>query len=509
MCGLVGAMGVEKERYVDYATSGWGVGGYNKICLPDLGYYVRDLLLVDTLRGWDGTGIAIMGQGKMLPMVIKKPIHGADFISMFMRRDQMWDWKAWAIMGHNRAGTIGGNALHNTHPFHSGPVIMAHNGTLRSTTYLPRNKYGDTDSEQIAIALAQADTSDALKVIEGLHGAYALSWYDRRDRTMNFARNKERPLWFGYSHVDGVVAWASEKGMLALIDDRYALDFRYYELPVGKMLSISENFIPAEKKSLPLWEGVYSFNFSPYEIIPTTYMTTGKEDRKPKEKKEHIAPDWLKDHCHLDIGDTLKWSPQGWIEYKHKNGKEGDIKHGTITGRKIFDGLLAPVQVSYFGAKKNIWDNVQGTIQHSRIASAWISKVNDTDVYNIRVDTFDTPDDLMLKVAYHWEHEASADLSTKLGNFRWAEDENDKARFPGPETTMLTRAELKKLTEDGCALCGFDLLQCFDADEDSMAFAELFQLGWVQNYDPVCGDCCRQVEDGTDWEYDEEDFLSS
>jgi hypothetical protein len=46
-------------------------------------------------------------------------------------------------------------------------------------------------------------------------GAWALTWYDKLDGTLNFLRNDKRPLYYCYSEDKCTIAWASELDMLS------------------------------------------------------------------------------------------------------------------------------------------------------------------------------------------------------------------------------------------------------------------------------------------------------
>ncbi|WP_236489813.1 hypothetical protein, partial [Escherichia coli] len=47
-----------------------------------------------------------------------------------------------------------------------------------------------------------------------LNGAAALTWIDKTDNTVNFLRNKERPLWFTTANKGRTLVWASEFWMI-------------------------------------------------------------------------------------------------------------------------------------------------------------------------------------------------------------------------------------------------------------------------------------------------------
>lgn len=116
-----------------------------------------------------------------------------------------------ALIGHNRSATVGKIVRKNAHPFEFDKVVGVHNGTLRNKWVLEKHGDYDTDSEALYANINHYGVEAA---IEKLDGAYTLVWYDKEDTTINFLRNKERPLYVVFSKDKKLVFWASEKWML-------------------------------------------------------------------------------------------------------------------------------------------------------------------------------------------------------------------------------------------------------------------------------------------------------
>lgn len=109
----------------------------------------------------------------------------------------------------------------NAHPFcFNDHLVGAHNGTLwpeaekRLKASVKESDLCGTDSELIFANLAVYE--DPKTTIEKLQGAWALSWWDGRNDTINFIRNKERPLFYAFDEDRKILVWASLAEMILL-----------------------------------------------------------------------------------------------------------------------------------------------------------------------------------------------------------------------------------------------------------------------------------------------------
>lgn len=208
MCGLVGVAG----RFL----------GKNEIT------FMEQALYSDALRGMHSTGIASVYRQNMKSEwkgeVIKRANNPLqlfnlraydDFLATLNRN--MFS----TLMGHNRYATLGRITDVNAHPFVDNHIILAHNGTLRSWNHLPDSQYFTVDSECIAHSMAKVGVEETVGM---LHGAFALSWIDLKEGTLNLIRNHERPLSIFLNDTMTKVVWGSEGKMMDWLIDRNKLN---------------------------------------------------------------------------------------------------------------------------------------------------------------------------------------------------------------------------------------------------------------------------------------------
>ena len=169
----------------------------------------HQLLVMDSLRGTDSTGVAVVprnGEVKMLKEL-------GDPYRLFDRKsyDTLYRGMNRVLIGHNRWATVGGVSRATAHPFDFTTLVGAHNGTLTTKYRFDNSTAFPTDSEAM---YNHIDTHGLKAALALMGGAWAMTWWDKEKETVNFLRNKERPLYVTFNEAQTVVFWASEKWML-------------------------------------------------------------------------------------------------------------------------------------------------------------------------------------------------------------------------------------------------------------------------------------------------------
>lgn len=193
MCGIVGIAGriEEKEEII-----------------------FRTLLDLDVIRGRDSTGVVKVGVLSTSKPIITKAVGPPSNLirkSLYLNYQGTFHSKSKCLIGHNRAATMGEVTVDNAHPFQFDHVYGVHNGTLRDWANLEGWLEFDVDSK----ALYKDVSKHGIESTWGkFSGAAALVWWDDKESSVNFARNKERPLYLARLNDGQTLMWASEEWML-------------------------------------------------------------------------------------------------------------------------------------------------------------------------------------------------------------------------------------------------------------------------------------------------------
>lgn len=216
----------------------------------------NNMLTVCQLRGKDATGVIRI-----------KPDNDYEFVKRVGTPEILLDTKSYdkqimsgptkALIGHCRAKTVGLNTNKNAHPFDFDKVIGVHNGTLKGHYQHEGWAKIDVDSELLYYHIDKVGIEEALPTFDA-DGAWALVFWNKEDNTINFIRNKERPLWFTHSKNLDILLWASEPWMLSAamrsIDEWEPEEgnARRWELPVDTLYSFSLDHAATGKEVLTM-----------------------------------------------------------------------------------------------------------------------------------------------------------------------------------------------------------------------------------------------------------------
>jgi glucosamine 6-phosphate synthetase-like amidotransferase/phosphosugar isomerase protein len=224
--------------------------------------FFKELLKVSCVRGFESTGVLSYEKETNQYEVRKECIPSPGFVDKngykFLKNN-----KATLYMGHTRWSTTGANRQSNAHPFDTEKYIGAHNGTLRDWEY--NKDFSKTDSEQM---FEDMDKKGIREVLDSLayYSAFAVSIFEKKSRVMYFARNDDRPLFFGVHPTRKLFVWASDVDFITFAQKRANLaDLELYEVSAFNLFRIDPEKIEPGKKC---W---------------TT--TTIKQPKKPKGKR--------------------------------------------------------------------------------------------------------------------------------------------------------------------------------------------------------------------------------
>lgn len=197
-----------------------GIGGVWSTNMVDTEIEMaRKLLILNSFRGEDSVGMLdhIPQVKKKQTLYWKRAENPLEFACKTF--DFTWGsrWKTnkpLFIAVHARAATKGKVIDKNAHPFCFDNIIGMHNGTI-SEAFTNSDKF-ETDSEAIFQNIKLRGLKETLKELSSKTPAYALVWYDTKERTLNFIRNSKRPLYFASFCNNTGFAWSSEKEHLSL-----------------------------------------------------------------------------------------------------------------------------------------------------------------------------------------------------------------------------------------------------------------------------------------------------
>lgn len=200
---------------------------------------MKNMLLLDYPRGEHSTGFAAIRSSNEEAKIAKISSNPIDLFQMQSFKDALHGNSSDVFIGHNRHATRGAISTFNAHPFHCDHIVGVHNGTLTyATVGALESAVGEkfsVDSQLLFKAIAKLGIKETMKLMEegrdSWSGAWALVWYDQREKTLNVIKNKYRPLWFAFTKDFKRLFIASEN---ETIKAAFILAKNAYELYVNK-----------------------------------------------------------------------------------------------------------------------------------------------------------------------------------------------------------------------------------------------------------------------------------
>lgn len=385
MCGIVGVASTE--------------GMKNR---SDRLQFMKMGLDIDSWRGWESTGLALVPEGsKEAPIVYKRALNGRDFIQLHQVDKYLADIEKYSVvLGHNRAATTGrGNIVdHNAHPFQYGHITLVHNGHIRNTNELKGVTGGGpqclVDSAHVAFSMNANGEKETLEKIEG---GFCFVWWNSETSLLNIARNTERPLHMAYATKENTFYWASElTELLHLLKDvdideevgvLYPTPYNWYQFnlknlrefekipfvkcqgrqnhhmrPTGQAGAGTNPVGPWTEAEIEEWENRYGTHQKTYPPISSSKSETG-DTAEIEEIRQTVANQRLKDAKQSGVPTSKKrqtraaielrkigftpncmksCTPISWMKYKNQNSL------GSVLARTRQEGHLVEVlQVNF------------------------------------------------------------------------------------------------------------------------------------------------------------------
>jgi len=214
MCGLVGVAGDIDAKIIKV---------------------FNDMMIFNITRGRDSSGVASVHRGTNAVSLFKHTVHASE-LQEFKGYDRVVAAGKKVLIGHARSATVGSVSIANAHPFEFSHLVGAHNGTIpyHAKSDLPNHADFGTDSE--ALYKSVNDRGIRETISELTDGAYALTWYDQANNTINLLRNDQRPLCFGVINEGRTLIWASEAYFIRAACERHNIehDKSIFILPVDR-----------------------------------------------------------------------------------------------------------------------------------------------------------------------------------------------------------------------------------------------------------------------------------
>lgn len=315
----------------------------------------KQMLFVDQLRGVDATGVSVMTPDGDYNW-IKQPVAPDEFLDNKDVRSFFTKFKTTGFaMGHNRAKTIGRNTADNAHPFEVGGteeadrllqdhIIGVHNGTISNKYALCHKGHTyDVDSHAFMAGISENGIKETVKAADG---AFSVVYFDVKEKTINFIRNAERPMYFLEVIDPGATA--------AMPDSNYIL---FGSELLMLMWIASRNGLRSGKhfETKPLEH----YSFKPGSAKPTTFMC-----------EEFSKADYWKDHMGYGNG----WRKKNWSNPNVAMGTPPKMLPHNVKPFPV--PVTAPLDVPFELKNSAIF---KGT-EHSTIVKSAVTRIWNTSV---------------------------------------------------------------------------------------------------------------------------------
>lgn len=451
--------------------------------------FIKQGLYANALRGMHSTGVAMVPHAgkKMKGVLVQKRAWPSSVFVTNAQTDFIFNdiGRFKYAIGHNRQATVGdAKNPANAHPFKHGKIVLAHNGTLYNYHGIKHDKDFGTDSEHLAYSVDKIGIKDTIKEIEG---AFALSWYDHSDGTMNLARNGERELYFTTLKNDTTVLYGSEAGMLEWLAYRNKMDVKEtFYVQAWTALKFNPDD-PSDYESINLPKYVRPARGNSKRTINTILADAGLRlnqrlafrifDQKVStvDKKKCTVYGITDD----DSGHSVRMHRVPSIEYEFDELYSG----------KIFNVIWCPDERDWVMVLDDLQeepDQTEAMGDEDKHIAALVKRNENREVSQEEspftpqerkeaetlIDSRDTP--LLTLIMNHSEENLEDEsLREKL-----LENRLDAKEVRGPGRLLISLRSFNDLTKRGCARCTSDI---FPLHQDYVV--------WTHDNQPICPAC--------------------
>lgn len=193
-----------------------------------------ELMVVNTLRGWQGAGVAMVNTATQSPiMICRSRFTATDLVLSQQYETFLKKGTKRLLAGHCRWPTKGNQTIENIHPHSFEHITLTHNGTMHYINgkyFIDYKADGKSDTAILCEEIAQHGIQS---VMRKSRGAWSLVVLNAKDKTISFLRNKERPLYFAWPSkgVRTTMFWSSEELQLQLVLGKRYPQLHIEELP--------------------------------------------------------------------------------------------------------------------------------------------------------------------------------------------------------------------------------------------------------------------------------------
>ena len=447
-----------------------GKSGYD----IDTRNFIKQGLIVGMVRGEDSTGMFQI-DSKGVCKTIKGALDGHAFAQQkkVIKIAEDAD-TAFATLVHHRAATHGEISFDNSHPFEhnvkgAGHIIGAHNGTVSSFARTQDGNKFDVDSDWLYYNIAKKGADEFL---DHVSGAYALTWYDFHERTVNLASNGDRPLHFAFVHNKNIVLVASEMEMLWWLSVRNRLPIEQpMFVPKGEIISFKADSVLRE------------FTKTPIKKQPVTYSSSSTYRDWPRNSYNSY------DTSHYTRAPARNFEAKAIEEFGLKKNEECEFLYRT--DRRVGSPGTSAYNVygEIISSEAICMEAVISVYKEEALVN--LKKASSVMVKVIGVEEFINPDTnkldyrlICFPVAARVEEKPVDTAPSQAEQPTLADIEEDTLPLVrGPRGKEIPVTKYMELVKHGCSNCSKDL-GLKDADH----------IGWVNNAsDPLCQDCLEDI----------------